>query len=606
MENFRINIDETHGADEFDQLNLSTSQLQAIQKFMPLNAPEPNVPKSGFTDFCNGVVHGSIELPYNGVVQLANEPIKGTLGVHLPELDITGLKNENAPSVPAEVGTVIGATVPLFAANKVAGRLMGRTMNSVKTAELLGTAPVKETILTSAKQGFVTGAIYGGVLTPVPEGQDQFKTRMANSAKGAIDFAVFNCASELGRVGLSRAGVFGSLTTKEFLLKELPVASATGAATASIAGAVNTNVDTLIDHGRLATGNEVAHGTASYAVLGATFSSLHQTQMHFVKSAKVTPEQLEQIEFARRTDGQNKDWVPMYKRLFPAAERQSEQVLLERLAGKASVSQSPSEWVLHETYAPNRKLLSASLNEAYPARPQVNGEKGFILGAYTFTHPQLQSTGIGAHHLKNGVIPTIKKEFAHKGFIGRVTEVEATEGLPFNSQPQRRARFYRDKVGLEALDKEKCPYELPLYQPEDVRLSGKYINQSEIPQYARSKGNDLGDGPVPAEILWTSFDNKPVDGKIARGIYERLATWGYGVRAEDPYLKARLQMVQDSPNLRTEIKLDPTPAEFTHRERLINAVTGSKIYKAAAMNGEGMAAGLTGQRYDENSPVIRH
>lgn len=581
--------------------DLTAAQLQAMQALTSFAPPEDLESVSGVKGFCKGVVHGSFEMPYNGVAQLANEPAEAILGLQIPQLDITGLNDKEMPTVAAEVGTVIGAVAPLFLANKVAGKLMGKSMSSVKTAEILGTATVQETVVGSAAQGFVAGGIYGGVFTPVPEGQDMMKTRLANSAKGAIDFAVFNAAGEVGRVGLSRAGVLGSVTTKEFLMQELPAATATGAFTASVAGAINTNVDTLIDHQRLATAKETVHGTASYALLGGAFSAVHQTQMRFVKPAQVTPEQLKQIEFARRTDGQNKDWVPMYQKLFPAAERQSEQVLLERLAGKPSVGGSPSEWMLHGTYAPNGKLLSASLNEAYPPRLEVPGEKGFILGAYSFTHPQLQSAGIGGYHLKEGVIPAIRKEFASKGFIGRVTEIEATEGMAYNSQPQRRARFYQDRVGLEALDKQKCPYELPLYQPDDVRLSGRYINQSEIPEYARSKGNDLGDGPVPAEILWTSFDNQPVTGEVARGVYARLAHWGYGVRPEDPYMQTRLGMVQDSPNLRTSMKLEPTPPEYTPTEQVVNAITGSSAYRAvtSTLDGEGLAAGLVGQSYSD-------
>jgi len=567
---------------------------------MAFGSAEASGTANGVDGFCRGLVHGSLEMPYNGVAQLVNEAAHRVVGVEIPELDITGLNGDTTPSVAAEIGTVCGAIVPLCIANKAAGKLMGKSMSSAKTAEILGTVPIRETMIGSAKQGLLAGGIYGGVLTPVAEGEDQLQTRLKNGAKGAIDFAVFNAAGELGRIGLSRAGALGQVSARDFIFKELPASFKTGALTGSAAGVVSANVDSIIDHQRLATGNEMMHGAVNYAVLGGAFSTLHATQMRFVKAAKVTPEQMEKIEFAKRSDGQSKDWVPLYQRLFPAAERQSEQVLLDRLAGKPSAGGSPSEWMLHATYAPNGKLLAASLNEAYPPRPGVAGEQGFILGAYTFTHPQIQSAGIGAPHLKNGVIPAIRNEFAPKGFTGRVTEVEATEGMPFNSQPQRRARFYRDRVGLEALDKEKCPYELPLYQPEDVRLANRYIDQKEIPEYARKQGNDLGDGPVPAEILWTSFDNQPVNSEVAKGIYARLAQWGYGVRPEDPYMQARLNMIKDSPNLRTAITLNPAPAEYTLRERVFNSARESKAYRAmmSLLDGGGMAAGLTGQNYE--------
>lgn len=526
---------------------------------------------SVLSEFVRGTMHGAVEAPYNGVAQLANE----VTGAHLPKLNLTHIKHDPdmsaAQNVALEAGTSIGAVAPLFLINKIVGRAMGNTMANGKTADILGTNSLERTLSQSAKQGLVTGAIYGGVLTPSSDDTTSFiGDRVMTAGISAVNFSVFNTFNDAGRYALAKKGYFGSLSAREFMLRELPATVAMGTGTGAAAGILNAEIGAVLANGRQARSSELMHGVLSGAIMGGAFAGLHQIHSRNTQAAMMTEQQAQRVRWAERNDGQTKDWVPLYEVLFPISERQDPTSLAATMTRKPdALAQKPAGGVMHESYAPNGKLIAASINEAYPARPEVPGEKGFILGAYTFVHPEIQSAGVGPRHLKDGVMPSLKREFPGDKYVGRVMEMEATDGLPENSQPQRRARFFRDKIGLDAIDKTKLPYELPLFQPEDIVAAGKYIEQREIPKYSQEHGLGLGDGPVPAEMLWTSFDSVPLTGKVGLGIYQRLMHWGYGVRTTDPYFAQRSALADvAAPEIRVPITLNPSPAEYTPMEIL--------------------------------------
>lgn len=522
--------------------------------------------------FGSGLLHGAIESPINGVTQLANRGLD-RIGLHIDPIEISGLSkaNLNSPAerAAAQGGTAIGAIVPLMLISKATGKFLNaESMAAQKTAEILGTKPMAESIKLAAKQGFVTGAIYGGVFTPSADGDQFLKSRLQNATLGGTTFATFQAANQFGRNVLSSHGLFGSLNTRQFLTREMPLATAVGALAGVPTGLVSAVGQAKIERGSFApTAAELRNHIGSNVLFGGAFAGLHQVQMRFTKAAPLTQDQIDQIRWAQRTNGETKSWEPAYDQLFPAAEAQDKGVLHANFNGEPPVADRPQigqpKMTLHETTAPNGKWLAGSINEIYPGRPSIPGEKGFVLGAYTFVHPEMQSTGIGAYHLKNGVIPALKTEFPAAKFQGRLTEIEATDGLTADAQPVRRARFYRDKIGMVALDKNKFPYELPLFQPGEAAEAGTYIPQRQIPEWAKSKGiADAGEGPVPAEMLYTSFDGQPVTGQQARSMYDRLARWGYGVEAKDPYLVERTQLIDGTAtDLRTPIQINPEPPE---------------------------------------------
>lgn len=535
--------------------------------------------------FGKGLVHGAFESPINATLQLANHGLEASTGNKLGLIDVTGLTSARPQTrceqTAAEFGQVVGAVLPLYVINKCTGRLFNTSMAAEKTADVLGSRTLGATLGRNAVQGAVTGAIYGTLLTPSEDGDfgDLVRNRLKNGVLTSATFSAFQTANALGRYELSRNGVFGSMNRREFLTRELPMTTAVGAMAGIPAGLVQSNLNAGLNEGRSATADEMIHDVGTNMLFGGGFAALHQAQMRSIKAAPLTEQQKSQIRWAERTDGQSGDWEPMYKELFPPEEAQDIDVLKNNFIGENNTdpiaqadrpSTGQPRMTIHETYAPNGKLLAASINEVYPGRPEIAGEKGFILGAYTFVHPEMQSTGVGAHHLGKGVIPALRADYPAQSWQGRVTEIESTDGLTSADQPVRRAYFYRDKIGMEGFDKDKVPYELPLFQPEDAREAGTYIPQREIP----------GDGPVPAEMLYTPFDGEPVTGTQARGIYDRLARWGYGVHPDDPYLPERIEAIDaNAENVRGPIVLNPEQVELSARERAMKGVKQSVPYQ---------------------------
>jgi hypothetical protein len=97
-------------------------------------------------DFGEGVFHGSVESPVNGVVQLANHITNS----HLPELHLVN-ENDVDHTIAGQIGSFVGTTADMI----------GLT---VATGGLGGAGIVANTLRLAA-----VGAVYSGILTPIDE-----------------------------------------------------------------------------------------------------------------------------------------------------------------------------------------------------------------------------------------------------------------------------------------------------------------------------------------------------------------------------------------------------------------------------------------------------
>lgn len=232
------------------------------------------------------------------------------------------------------------------------------------------------------------------------------------------------------------------------------------------------------------------------------------------RSQKLTPDQLAQLDIARRSDGKNDDWVQLYLEEFPVEE--------QRDVAELRTYIDSGEVILHETREPGGKLLTWSMSQDYPA-PADSDEPSFWLGCWTVTRRSAQSTGVGRMHFAK-VIEELKRETP--GYIGRLTEIEATHGLPPNSQQVRRAKFYKS-LGMQELD---IPYEIPMFQPPE---STAYVEQAK-----------LGAG-IAGQLLIALFDSAPITLAQISSIVSRIYQKGYDVSLSDQYIAARLQLFAD-------------------------------------------------------------
>ena len=232
------------------------------------------------------------------------------------------------------------------------------------------------------------------------------------------------------------------------------------------------------------------------------------------KTSRLTPEQISQLQIARRADGTSDDWVELYLAEFPENERRDVSQLRALLqSGKL---------VLHETRDKHGKLLVWSMSQDYASRDKV--EPSFWLGCWTVTRRNMQSTGLGRIHFAK-VLEALKQE--KPDYIGRVTEIESTAGQTRDSQPVRRAKFYK-ALGLKEID---VAYEFPLFQPVNAK---EYVAQAQ-----------LGKG-IPAQLLIASFGNDSLSVSDARSIIKRIYTFGYHLQPTDPYIAERLMLVRET------------------------------------------------------------
>jgi hypothetical protein len=110
------------------------------------------------------------------------------------------------------------------------------------------------------------------------------------------------------------------------------------------------------------------------------------------------------------------------------------------------------------------------------------------------------------------------------GYIGRITEIETTEGLADESQPVRRAKFYAN-LGLKEVD---VPYEFPRFQPAK---STKYVPQAAL------------GGGIKGQLLLATFTDDAVKTKAVRSIIRRVYERGYNVDPQDEYIEKRLALI---------------------------------------------------------------
>lgn len=237
------------------------------------------------------------------------------------------------------------------------------------------------------------------------------------------------------------------------------------------------------------------------------------------KNSGLKADEIARLSLAKRSDAKNDDWISLYIDEFPPEERR-DVCQLRRLVQSGRLA-------LHETRSGDGHLLTWSISQRYAPEPEPKREQNealFWLGAWTVTRRSAQSMGLGRLHFPK-VIAALKSETPD--YIGRVTEIESAEGLAADSQPARRAAFYK-RIGLMELT---VPYEMPLYQPADAT---QYIPQAK-----------LGKG-IKGQLLIAPFKDGPISGKQVRSIVRRIYEQGYNVSPDDPYMQERLSLIDES------------------------------------------------------------
>lgn len=466
-------------------------------------------------DVGSGFIYGAIQSPLNGLTQLANHASGGS--VSLPEMHLI---DDSNTSIAFSVGSLGGSALTAYALYRAVGVTMSNPVAVEKTAEMLGTRTGAELFKVAVVQGGGTGALFEGAFVPIHEGEGDFwNAKMRHVAKGFATGTILNGGNILGREALMRSGLGASESLTAFISKELPANFATGAVTGVVAGAVNANIDTIGQDGRLATVQEMGEQSLSLGLFNGMFSIATPLHQRFVKPAKITPEQASQLKTELQAPS-NEKWIPSYKSEFPIEEQQSI-AELQDLLHKGTLQ-------LYGTVAPNGRMLSWNIVERYAGAG--HDKPDFFLNAYLATTRSAQSIGIGGLHMRKAFQEVRANNPQSSGIV---TEIESTLGELPGSQPARRRDFYSRNGAQEAID----PYDIPLFQPDNAP---NYIPQREIP----------GEGAIPGAMLFEPFGNRTVTGDEIAYMTRRIYVDGYGISPDDPYLADRLNAIPRGPESR--------------------------------------------------------
>lgn len=218
-------------------------------------------------DFERGLVHGGLENPVNGAVQLTNHLLRSLcpdIQKGIPELHLVDAKKAD------------GST-----AGKI-GEAVGTTLDFIGLALATGGAGAVGVPAAIVKMG-ILGAAYGGIFTPTNDTSDHFaKDRLKNAAIDAGTFmAAGGAASWLSEPGLLMARAGQSLAT------DVARGSLLGAVSGAAGGAAHAEVTAWTKGMALANSADLLQDTESFALIGGLLGGTGAVLNHTTSEAKV-------------------------------------------------------------------------------------------------------------------------------------------------------------------------------------------------------------------------------------------------------------------------------------------------------------------------------
>ena len=199
---------------------------------------------TGLKDFSEGVFHGAVENPVNGVVQLADH----MTGAKLPELHLTNDADDNTTA--GKIGSFLGTTADVVGLTLATGGL-GAGAGIAATATRLA----------------ITGAVIGGVFTPTDNNSKTFfEDRLKNAAVSGVAFAAMGAAS----AGLDSLAANAAVPAARSMLTNITLGAVSGAA----GGAAHAEANAVVNEGRaLPSAQSFVSDVGTYALLGGAMGA---------------------------------------------------------------------------------------------------------------------------------------------------------------------------------------------------------------------------------------------------------------------------------------------------------------------------------------------
>ncbi|MBI5171545.1 MAG: TIGR00730 family Rossman fold protein [Candidatus Melainabacteria bacterium] len=253
---------------------------QPMLKAQTVNAEAPASeqgapPQSALAHGAEVFRYNLIQAPLTGLTQLADN----TLGTRWESQTRfyqapTPAAYGSAAWVAEVAGGVAAGAVPFLLLHKAIGP------GAVAKVEVMGNYSAAKTLPVIGKSALV-GAGWGGVLTPVQEGENFWPTRLNNSLSNAAAFATLTA----GTVALKRSG-------STFLRNDMVAGTASGA----VGGFVAADSRSLLSTGQLASGTERLHSMSTFALGGLMLGGATTAYQNFRPASGIagvrTPEDM--------------------------------------------------------------------------------------------------------------------------------------------------------------------------------------------------------------------------------------------------------------------------------------------------------------------------
>jgi hypothetical protein len=238
---------------EFLPMSFESTKPAPVEAHKPSTKPNPDLLNSIWTearDFGEGVVHGAVEAPVNGVVQLANH----VANTHLPELHLVNEKDVDG-TIAGKIGSFVGTTADMIGLTVATGGIGGA--GAIATGLRLA----------------AVGAVYSGVLTPSADNtKNFFADRATSAAVGALTFGAMGAAA----VGLDAVGIFAAPAARS-----VAASIGYGAITGAAGGVVNAEATATLKEGKvLPSASEFFSDVAAYSVFGGAFGAASYGLQH--------------------------------------------------------------------------------------------------------------------------------------------------------------------------------------------------------------------------------------------------------------------------------------------------------------------------------------
>jgi hypothetical protein len=230
-------------------------------------------------NFLRSAAYSGIQSPLSGLAQVVDHTAGTNLASHLQLIDAPEqAKFGSAKWHSEQLGSAIGLAVPFFFLNKGTDCLLGA--HGVEEAGTLSSMKLSNSIASAT----ISGAVYGGMLTPTRPGSDHFwLDRLKNAAVDGVTFGTMTAINPFVG-GLGHFPLFNGTRLQPFLEGQMVSGALSGVA----GGLVSSELGSVFSGKGLASPHDMLTSMYGFGFVGGTLGAMHN--LDAMRQSKPEPE----------------------------------------------------------------------------------------------------------------------------------------------------------------------------------------------------------------------------------------------------------------------------------------------------------------------------